>query len=206
VDPASSKSKLSDYTAMIVWGLNEDGNYYVIDMVRDRLNLTERTKRLMDLCWKYRPILGVGYERYGLQADKEHIEQEMSRANRRFPIKELAGPLNKQDRIKKLIPKFEQGKVYLPHSFPYTDYEGKTHDLVQRFIKDEYLAFPVSQHEDMLDAMARILDDDLGAQFPIEANMGGIKRATQREIDDAYEGDFLVREGAYQELYDPRYS
>ena len=45
VDPANEKNKSSDYTAMFVIGLAEDGNYYVIDMVRDRLNLTERVEK-----------------------------------------------------------------------------------------------------------------------------------------------------------------
>ena len=37
-DPASGK-KSSDYTAMWVWGLGADRNYYVLDIVRDRLTL-----------------------------------------------------------------------------------------------------------------------------------------------------------------------
>jgi phage terminase large subunit-like protein len=40
VDAASEKKKSSDYTAMWVVGLNGDRNAYVVDMVRDRFNLT----------------------------------------------------------------------------------------------------------------------------------------------------------------------
>ena len=36
VDPASEKSKKSDYTAIAVIGLGADGNKYWIDGVRDR--------------------------------------------------------------------------------------------------------------------------------------------------------------------------
>src|SRR6516164_903385 len=42
VDPASSKKKGSDYTVMAVIGLAPDENFYLLDAVRDRLNLTER--------------------------------------------------------------------------------------------------------------------------------------------------------------------
>jgi hypothetical protein len=42
IDAASSKKRGSDYTAMWIIGLGGDGNYYVLDMIRDRLNLKER--------------------------------------------------------------------------------------------------------------------------------------------------------------------
>lgn len=42
VDPANDKKKRSDYTAAWMFELREDECYYVLDMVRDRLSLTER--------------------------------------------------------------------------------------------------------------------------------------------------------------------
>jgi hypothetical protein len=39
-------------------------------------------------------------------------------------------------------------------------------DYVRAFIDDEFTAFPVSTHDDMLDCRARILDPALGAKFP----------------------------------------
>ena len=68
VDAASSKKKGSDYTAMWVVGLGVDGNYYALDMVRDRMNLTQRADRLFDLHRKWKPKQ-VRYEKYGLMAD-----------------------------------------------------------------------------------------------------------------------------------------
>ncbi len=38
--------------------------------------------------------------------------------------------------------------------------------LIDIFLNQEYDAFPVPMHDDMLDCMARILDEDLGAIFP----------------------------------------
>ena len=167
VDPASAKKKDSDYTAMWVLELREDQNYYAVDMVRDRLNLTERAQRLFDLHRKWRP-LKVGYERYGMQADIEHIKDRQEREGYRFPIVELGGSTPKADRIKRLIPLFEQGRMYLPESHPATQYDGRNVDLVEQFVNEEYLAFPVGHHDDSLDSLARILDADLNAQFPME--------------------------------------
>ena len=164
-DPAGEKKKENDYTVMMVIGLGEDENYYLIDAVRDRLNLTERTNHLFRLHREYRPS-EVGYEKYGKDSDIEHIEYEMEKQNYRFQVTELGGSTPKNDRIRRLIPIFEQGRFYLPAHLSFVDYEHKTRDLIDDFINDEYMAFPVAWHDDMLDCMARILDEKLGAQFP----------------------------------------
>jgi phage terminase large subunit-like protein len=168
VDPASAKKSTSDFTVMNVIGLAPDKNYYRIEGIRDRLNLTQRAAKLFELHRKYNPKR-VGYERYGMQADIEHIKYEMEHRNYRFEIVELGGSMPKEDRIKQLIPVYEQGRMYAPERQTFVDYEGQTRDYVQLFNTEEYLAFPVCTHDDMLDCEARILDPMLGAEFPKEA-------------------------------------
>lgn len=165
VDAASEKKKTSDFTAMWVVGLSEDENYYVLDIVRDRLNLTERADMLFKLHRKWRPK-NVGYEKYGAMADVEHIKDRQARENYRFPIVELGGPMPKNDRIRRLIPDFEQGRWYLPETLIRTNYEKLAVDLVHAFVEEEYKAFPVSVHDDMLDALSRIYEDDLKIVWP----------------------------------------
>lgn len=166
-DPANEKRKTSDYTTFWVVGLGPDKKYVALDVVRDRLNLTERTRILFDLHRTWKP-LKVGYERYGMQADIEHIQAEQERINYRFDIAELGGQTPKLDRIRKLIPLFEAGQMYLRDRRMYTDWEGNTRCLIEAFIEEEYKAFPVMSHDDMLDCLARIVDPDLGAEWPIE--------------------------------------
>ena len=165
VDPASSKKATSDYTVMAVLGLAPDNNYYLIDAIRDRLSLTQRASKLFMLHRMHQPK-GVGYEKYGMQADIEHIQYVMEQHNYRFHITELGGTVPKDDRIKKLVPVFEQRRFYLPKSLPFVDYEGRAQDFVKLFLTDEYQAFPVCVHDDMLDCIARILDQGMGAEFP----------------------------------------
>jgi predicted phage terminase large subunit-like protein len=170
VDAASSKKKGSDFTAMWVIGLGTDGNYYVLDMVRDRLSLTERAERLFDLHRKWKPRQ-VRYERYGLQADIEHLKSKMEADSYRFDITEVAGQTKKADRIGRLIPIFEQGKMWLPKTLHITDYQKNSVDLVRAFIEEEYAAFPVGVHDDMLDALARIAEPDLRLVWPKESKI-----------------------------------
>ena len=170
VDAASSKKKGSDYTGIHVVGLNVDKKRYVLDMVRDRLNLKERSDRLFAL---HRKWMGLGlriqhvrYERYGLMADIEHLHSRMEAENYRFKIVEVAGVTSKHDRIKRLIPLFEQGDIWLPESLYVTDWQRESVDLVRAFVEEEYMAFPVGLHEDMLDALARMEEPDLKLVWP----------------------------------------
>lgn len=165
VDPASKKKNSSDYTVMEVIGLAPDNNYYLLDAIRDRLNLTQRASKLFELHRKWSPN-AVGYEQYGMQSDIEHIQYEMEQKNYRFDIVDLKGQVSKEDRIKKLIPIYEQKRFYMPKRLMFIDYEGKTQDYVNLFVEQEYSSFPVCVHDDMLDCRARILDPALGAIFP----------------------------------------
>jgi len=146
VDPASSKKKGSDYTVMAVIGLAPDENYYLLDAVRDRLNLTERGDKLFGLHRKWRPER-VGYEKYGMQADIEYIRERQRQGNYRFEIIELGGRLSKPDRIRRMVPTFEAGRFYLPTSLWRVTHEGRREDLVTIFVEQEY-------------------DEELGATWP----------------------------------------
>lgn len=167
VDAAASKKRRSDYTSMWIIGLGADQNYYVLDMIRDRLNLTERADRVFALHRKWRP-LQTRYERYGLQGDIEHIKARQETENYRFDVTEVAGQMKKEDRIGRLIPTFEQGRFYFPETLNVANYEKKVIDLVQAFVEEEFVAFPVAIHDDMLDALARIAEPDLPLVWPME--------------------------------------
>lgn len=157
VDSASEKKKDSDYSSFTVLGFGGDRNTYVLDMVRDRLSLTERAAKLFELHNHWKPN-DVGYEKYGMMADVEHIKAEMEKRNYRFQISELGGSMPKNDRIRRLIPDFENGKIYLPQKMHKKNYQQQIHDLVRVFIDEEFLPFPVALHDDMLDSMSRVYD------------------------------------------------
>ena len=168
VDPAGEKKLLktgSDYTVIWVIGLGADGRYYLIDGIRDRLNLTARTEKLFSFVRTYQPIR-VGYEQYGMQADISHIEKEQASLNFHFDIIPLGGSMPKNDRIRRLVPVFEQGRFFTPGYLTICDKEGAFRDIIKEFKDEEYLMFPAISHDDMLDCAARILDTDLEAVFP----------------------------------------
>lgn len=187
VDPSSGKRRKegnadNDYTAIWVLGYGGDENWYVLDMVRDRLRLTERTAVLFALHRKWRPMK-VGYEEEGMQGDIEHIEDVQKRENYRFKIWPLSsGGVSKPDRIKRLVPYFENQRIYLPTSCVKVDWEGKSVDLVRVFREQEYGSYPVVLHDDMLDALSRIADDDMSipAPAPVEKGYNALQEARRR--------------------------
>jgi len=194
-DPANSKKNKErvdpDYTAIVVVGLATDNNYYLLDLVRDRFNPTERVNALMDLHIKWAKLGGkapvVAIEQYGMMSDSHYIKQEMDERNYRFRTVEVKGQVKKEDRIRRLIPLFENNRVYLPRSITYDSINGESHELINALIKEELTVFPVGRHDDMIDAFARILDKDLDARFP---KIGTVYLEGGQVLKDLYAEDF----------------
>lgn len=169
-DPANAKRKKSDYTTMAVLGLGIDRNYYLLDFMRDRLNLRERASEYFRLHRKWRPHKSA-YEEYGKDSDIQHLQSLMEGGNGKSPyhfeIEIVAGALSKFDRINRLIPICSQGQLWLPDAIYRTNSEGKLEELIQILIEQEFLAWPVPVHDDGMDVISRILDiEDLSFPEP----------------------------------------
>jgi predicted phage terminase large subunit-like protein len=178
VDPAGDKKVGSDYTAMVVIGLNRDNNMYILDIVRERLNLNERVERVFALHRKYKFLVCM-YEKYGMQSDVSAIYDRMEVENYRFSVYSVGGMLNKNDRIRRLIPMIEARRVYLPESLVVDGI-----DLVQEFLEVEAKWFPSGRHDDILDAISRIYDMNKTGYLPfpssdtvIDGSMSGVTKA-----------------------------
>jgi predicted phage terminase large subunit-like protein len=166
-DPANEKKRTSDYTSMAVIGLGPDDNYYLLDFLRDRLNLAERADALITMHRKWKPQK-VGYEKYGKDADIQAIQMIQTRENYRFDIEEVGGSLSKLDRVNRLIPPVSEGRLYLPRSLMRTLYDGKTVDLIHTLVEEEMIPWPVPVHDDGLDAISRIFDIQINWPKPAE--------------------------------------
>ena len=192
VDPAGEKKKGSDYTVIVVLALGNDNNYYLVDGIRDRLNLTERTKAVFELHRKWPIGNHVGYEKYGKDSDNEHIEYVQEIENYRFNITPLAGAMPKNDRIRRLVPAFEQHRFYMPHRLLYRTVDGRERDFIAELINEEYVTFPMGSHDDMCLVGETIIKTDRG-DVPIKdvviGDMVLTRQGYQRVIDCACTGE-----------------
>lgn len=196
VDPSGGdelnkkKRKASDWTAMMVVGLAPDNNYYLLDIIRDRLNPTERIDTLFTLHRKWNELSGkspkVGYEQYSMQSDIHYIKKKMDLETYRFPLIEIGGRVMKEERIRELIPDMQQGRWYFPQNLVYVDNEGRRFDLVQEIIKSEMANFPRARFDDCIDALSRIYNEDLGMIFP-KQKIGQVEKARRAAITEREE-------------------
>lgn len=121
-DPASSRKKGSDKTAISVVAIDAQRVKYLVDGYHHKMSLAERWTAIKGLRrhWMSQPgvqNVEVGYERYGMRSDLEYFEERMEIEKDAWTIKELAwpneGPGSKLDRIQRLEPDFRNGRFYL---------------------------------------------------------------------------------------------
>lgn len=148
IDPAISLSKDADYTAMIVVGVDEYNNLFILDVVRARLSpsdIINQIFRLRDL-WHLQDVAmeQVAFQKaigYSLRDDIRFKKQP-------FHITELKpNERSKDTRIKGLQPLYENGKVFHNKQLANNIY-----------LEDELVRFPRSSHDDLIDAFAYALD------------------------------------------------
>lgn len=166
VDPGGDKKKkTSDYTAIRVWMLGADKNYYLLASVRDRLNTFERINKIFELQRKFSALSGkpvtVLYKSRSFITELFSLKEKMERETYNFPLVEVIEKGEKNERIRRMIPTVQQRRMWLPRNYTYVDYTGKNHDLTKEFLDHEVSVFPVSAHDDMLDADSELFNEAL---------------------------------------------
>lgn len=158
VDSANTDKARSDYTSMLVLGIDSRSDIWLLDGLEDKINLGRRWNCLLDLSSKNKVFM-VGYEAYGLQVDVEYFDMEIKRTRCRFPpIKRLTGVKSKVDRILRLVPLVEARRLHLPRSLVKTSYSSKEkYDLVEDLV-EQLKDFPYGKHDDIIDCLSRIYD------------------------------------------------
>ena len=181
-DPAAAKNATSDYSAFFVIGCNEDGNFYILDGVRERLGLKERWEKYRDLWRKWRPMESW-YEAYGASADLEYFRERQEAEKVIFEIKNSAYLTHsgrkrgendkgeKEVRIERLIPQMSAGKWIAASNIERKRDRGdgtlESYDPVEEMMRDEMGDWPMSKHDDCLDAISRI--NDINVVWPVNA-------------------------------------
>ncbi len=167
-DPAGSKDKTSDSTVIAVIGCTYLRQFFLVDMIRDKLDVYERFQMLKEMYQKHDPY-DAYYEKQALNSDLEVFEREMEREKFYFPIEKFQSNETgaKRKRIKAFGGLLRKKEFFLPEKIYYTDITDVERELISEFINEEYTKYPHNKaHDDMLDCMAMIQNVDV--VFPEE--------------------------------------
>jgi hypothetical protein len=153
IDPARSQKKDSANTAMVVVGVDQQSNKWLLDGYNHKMPLSERWERMKTLRRKWLNEPGVqsvrvGYEVYGAQADMDYFTERMTIERNGFPIDELAWPrdgdASKLDRVQRLQPDMKMGRIYVPQT---VEGETKSQRLMREAGQPYRIAKPIRQHD-----------------------------------------------------------
>lgn len=125
VDPATSKKKYSDYTGICVIGIDSNSKKYLLDGVRDKIDLNETWEIIKRLHKKWTAFLPgyefsvhVVYEQYAASRDIESYKNLQDRDNYHFEFIKVSfgndGIRSKKDRAMRLIPDLKSGSIFVP--------------------------------------------------------------------------------------------
>jgi predicted phage terminase large subunit-like protein len=146
VDLAISTKKGADYTAIGLFGSDQQGNIYCISVVREQLDFPSTLKRIEAVAdraaaqFNLTPTIGIESTAY-----QQAVPQTMKRGSR-FPIKALTAEKNKHWRAERAGVHIENGRVYLHGS------NGGIHPD-QQIVYDECVTFPSAAHDDTVDML-----------------------------------------------------
>ncbi|KKM84872.1 hypothetical protein LCGC14_1294870, partial [marine sediment metagenome] len=159
VDPASARKKRSDFTVMLVIGIDPEGKKYIVDGIRDKINPKKRIDLALDLAKKYH-IKGCGWEAIAFQeTDCYYLEEARRREQLHFNIVEIKShKAAKEDRIRGLVPEYVQNEWLWPEKgklVKHSHYDGRNYDMTEAMEK-ELEDFPMAEHDDLLDTMTFI--------------------------------------------------
>lgn len=201
-DPTSETEarRDSDFTGIVVVGVNSAQDLIILDAFHGVLDPTQAVEQAMVFVMRHRPHV-IGVEKAGVGNMGFYLREELRRKGM-FAVVEDVMPQgrSKFDRVYALEPLARRHKIYLANSA-----QGIP-DLMNELIR-----FPKGKHDDMIDALAYVLDllrsygtpMDMGEEVP-EWEKGlyklndssrkywaGVHRAEARKGQENWVNDFV---------------
>ena len=146
VDPASSLSMKADFFVIATVGIDNEGNVYVINIVRTKLDPADQPDAIIRQYKKYKPkrmkIETVAYQ----EALRSAVRKQMQEQNLYIPglEKGVKPRTKKSERLLSMVPLLAKKQFY----FRPQDIEAQA----------EFLSYPRGKHDDVMDAIWTALD------------------------------------------------
>lgn len=147
IDP-SMEGPYSDFAAFVMAGLDADGNLYIRNIHRSKMNYAGIITLMFDWNQRYSPKR-IALETIATQSNISYmLNAEQKQRGIWLPVKEIKSrSSSKEDRIRSLAPYYEYGKVF--HVEECSQLEDLEYELTH---------FPKGANDDIIDALATILE------------------------------------------------
>lgn len=156
VDLAATTKENSDFTVILTFATDGNGNILLLDIVREKFESLRHKEVIMDAYNKWKHLLiGVESVQYQISLVNELMHSGL-------PVKALRPNKDKLSRALSMQAKLESGKIYLP----------KYAAWLSTFI-NELEAFPNAKHDDQVDCFSYITNilEPISGTLPV-----GLKR------------------------------
>lgn len=153
VDAAFSKRDSADFTSICVCAIDNEDNWFVLDVIYGRFDLNEKIKHLFNAVRKWRPV-NVGVEVDAQQIGfKESLLREMPREQTYFNLVEIRSMgKRKEERIIQLQPRFALGKIFFPQN---ADWLAEMEMELTLF----HMQGTKAEHDDLIDSLSMMLSE-----------------------------------------------
>jgi predicted phage terminase large subunit-like protein len=139
----------ADYTVFTYIGVKR-GNFYVLDMYRDRVDFPTQLEEFRLFCAKYPKVeLKLIEDKASGKAFKQMMQREMSGI-----IGVEIKNKSKEERLYTATPSIVSRKLHIPDN---NYYEHKHKKWIEPLL-DEYLNFPTGEHDDILDTIVQFIN------------------------------------------------
>ena len=174
VDPAISLKARSDYSALVVVGVDYDSNWYILEAVEEKVEPSDLIRLIFELNKKY-PLQCLAMENFALEKVlRINLFAEMEKRNEYIAVKTLATNtrVSKEARIRALQPIFEQKKIHIKKSM--------------RSLYRQIITFPHVKNDDLIDALKSMLQvvypSDMRPIFKEEKQLDKLSQMAYDEI------------------------
>ncbi len=143
VDLAIENKDTNDFCVFTVWG-RRDARYFLIDMIREKLDFSEQLSTMMQLSAKYPKARTKLIEKKATGSPL--IKMLESKVSGLVPINPIG---HKVERLFACVPEFVSGNVIFPHP----DNCAWINDVI-----DEITSFPKGKNDDIVDSVTMALN------------------------------------------------
>jgi len=140
-DTAFKKGEENDYSVCTTW-LNSKLGFYLLDVVREKLEFPQLVAKVKSLNAKYKPNIVLIEDKASGQSLLQTLRQET-----KIPLKAIKPNSDKISRANAVTPMVESGRVFFPLDTP---------KWMKDFL-DELEEFPNVEHDDQVDSVTQAL-------------------------------------------------